>query len=151
MIQWAGMAKKAVKARRDEQTRESRTGFRRWVADQLRSGAGALHAIARRTDPPIEAAVHTHAAKTAQVLEAEFAKAEKMRQKKKAAPSAASGQTAVGVIQSAAGGTAVRNWVPTEGLAHCSQPWSGLQHYGYGPYTQSTLFNGMIHPFGTGA
>jgi hypothetical protein len=47
------------------------------------------------------------------------------------------GKTAVGVIQSAAGGTAVRNWVPTEGLAHCSQPWSGLQHYGYGPYTQS--------------
>lgn len=60
------------------------------------------------------------------------------------------GKTAVGVIQSAAGGTAVRNWVPTEGLSHCSQPWSGLQHYGYGPYTQSTLFNGMIHPFGTG-
>ena len=108
----------------------------------------------------------------------------------------------MGVIQSAAGGTAVRNWVPTEGLSHCSQPWSGLQHYGYGPYTQSvrnagepprhscecrrascradaddliiddlitddlitddliinaggaacvqTLYNGMIHPLGTG-
>jgi hypothetical protein len=40
--------------------------------------------------------------------------------------------------------------VPTEALSHCSQPWSGLQHYGYGPYTQSTLFDGMIHPFGTG-
>jgi hypothetical protein len=60
------------------------------------------------------------------------------------------GTSAVGVVQSAAGGTAVRNWVPTSGLAHCSQPWSGLQHYGYNPYTQSTLFNGMIHPFGTG-
>ena len=40
--------------------------------------------------------------------------------------------------------------VPAEGLARCSQPWSGLQHYGFGPYTQSTLFDGMIHPFGTG-
>ena len=40
--------------------------------------------------------------------------------------------------------------MPTEALSHCSQPWSGLQHYGYGPYTQSTLFDGMIHPFGTG-
>ena len=83
ILQWAGVAKKEVKSRRDAQTLVSRTGFRKWVAEQLRNGAGGLHALARRTEPPIEAAVHTHAAKTAQVLEAEFAKAEKMRQKKR--------------------------------------------------------------------
>lgn len=60
------------------------------------------------------------------------------------------GKVPVGVVQSAAGGTAVRNWVPEEALALCSQPWSGEQHYGSGPYTHSTLFNSMIHPFGTG-
>ena len=60
------------------------------------------------------------------------------------------GSTPVGIVQSAAGGTAVRNWVPTDGLARCSQPWAGQQPYGAGPYTHSTLFNGMIAPFGTG-
>jgi sialate O-acetylesterase len=49
--------------------------------------------------------------------------------------------TPIGVIQSAAGGTAVRNWIPESGLAACSQPWAGLQHYGSGPYTHSTLYN----------
>jgi hypothetical protein len=56
----------------------------------------------------------------------------------------------VGVVMSAAGGTAVRNWAPKEALAACSQPWSGLQPYGTGPYMHSVLFNGMIAPFGTG-
>eukprot|EP00039_Didymoeca_costata_P003111 m.65148 g.65148 ORF g.65148 m.65148 type:complete len:549 (-) comp11710_c0_seq2:227-1873(-) len=60
------------------------------------------------------------------------------------------GKVAVGVIQSAVGGTAVRNWVPEQELAACSQPWPGLEPYGYHPYTQSTLYNGMISPFGTG-
>ena len=60
------------------------------------------------------------------------------------------GNTAVGVLQSAVGGTAVRNWVPTRALASCSQPWSGEEKYGYHPYTHSTLYNGMIAPLGTG-
>eukprot|EP00035_Acanthoeca_spectabilis_P032117 m.17253 g.17253 ORF g.17253 m.17253 type:complete len:558 (+) comp5161_c0_seq1:35-1708(+) len=60
------------------------------------------------------------------------------------------GSVAVGVVESAVGGTAVRNWVPTEGLASCSQPWAGLQHYGWHPYTHSTLYNGMINALGTG-
>jgi sialate O-acetylesterase len=60
------------------------------------------------------------------------------------------GNTPIGVIQSAAGGTAVRNWIPEAGLSACSQPWAGLQKYGSGPYTHSTLYNSMIAPFGTG-
>ena len=60
------------------------------------------------------------------------------------------GNTPVGVVQSAVGGTAVRNWVPTRALASCSQPWSDPHHYGYHPYTHSTLYNGMVAPFGTG-
>eukprot|EP00936_MAST-01D_sp_MAST-1D-sp1_P001477 g1477.t1 len=60
------------------------------------------------------------------------------------------GGTPVGVLQSAVGGTAVRQWVPTEALARCSQPWAGLMHYGAGPYAASTHYNAMIAPFGTG-
>ena len=53
----------------------------------------------------------------------------------------------VGVVESAVGGTAVRNWVPTSALARCSQPW---EHDALNPYTHSTLYNGMISAFGTG-
>jgi sialate O-acetylesterase len=60
------------------------------------------------------------------------------------------GGTPVGAVQSAVGGTALRQWVPTEGLARCSQPWAGLMHYGAGPYAASTHYNAMIAPFGTG-
>jgi sialate O-acetylesterase len=42
------------------------------------------------------------------------------------------GKTPVGVVMSSAGGTGVRNWVPAEGLADCSQPWSGEMQYGPG-------------------
>ena len=60
------------------------------------------------------------------------------------------GQVPVGVIMSAAGGTAVRNWAPMEALAQCPQPYNSPHPYGIGPYEQSRLYNGMIAPFGTG-
>ena len=104
LIQWAGMAKQEVRSRRDAQTAESRNAFRKWVDEQLRTGAGALHAIARRTDPPIEAAVYTHAAKTQQVLEAEFAIA-KAKRDKKSAPR--SGQTVASASERGAHGGSV--------------------------------------------
>ena len=60
------------------------------------------------------------------------------------------GGTPVGAVQSAVGGTALRQWVPTVGLARCSQPWAGLMHYGAAPYAASTHYNAMVAPFGTG-
>ena len=38
--------------------------YSRWVDGQLRLGAGALHALTRRTEPPIEEAVYVHRAKS---------------------------------------------------------------------------------------
>ena len=38
------------------------------------------------------------------------------------------GAVPVGLVESAVGGTAVRNWVPTEALAMCPQPYNCEQH-----------------------
>jgi len=63
LILWAGEAKRACSARRDQQTAKAKQGFRKWTNDQLRLGAGALHALTKRVEPPIEAAVYIHRAK----------------------------------------------------------------------------------------
>lgn len=60
------------------------------------------------------------------------------------------GRQPVGVVQSAVGGTAVRNWVPMEALALCPQPYNSPDTYGTGPYMHSVLYNAMVHPFSTG-
>jgi len=60
------------------------------------------------------------------------------------------GSTPVGVIQSAVGGTAVRNWAPTKALAMCPQPYNSPDRYGTHPYEHAVLYNAMIAPFSTG-
>jgi hypothetical protein len=60
------------------------------------------------------------------------------------------GAVPVGLVESSVGGTAVRNWVPAEGLAACPQPYNSPAPYGTAPYLHSALFNGMIAPFSTG-
>lgn len=60
------------------------------------------------------------------------------------------GAVPVGLVEAAVGGTAVRNWVPTEALAMCPQPYNSPIPYGTGPYAHAELFNGMIAPFSTG-
>jgi sialate O-acetylesterase len=54
----------------------------------------------------------------------------------------------IGLIESCVGGTAIRNWVSTQALSLCPQPYT--PGYGETPYTHSQLFNGMIAGFGTG-
>lgn len=56
----------------------------------------------------------------------------------------------VGVVQSASGGTAVRNWAPVEALALCPQPYNSPAQYGTAPYMHAVLYNAMVHPFATG-
>eukprot|EP00040_Diaphanoeca_grandis_P000415 m.15371 g.15371 ORF g.15371 m.15371 type:complete len:549 (-) comp10546_c0_seq1:156-1802(-) len=60
------------------------------------------------------------------------------------------GKIPIGVVQSAAGGTAVRNWAPTEALAKCPQPYNSPAKYGVHPYEHAVLYNAMIHPFSIG-
>jgi hypothetical protein len=60
------------------------------------------------------------------------------------------GEVAVGVVQSASGGTAVRNWAPIEALAKCPQPYNSPDRYGTHPYEHAVLYNAMIHPLTTG-
>eukprot|EP00038_Savillea_parva_P031294 m.84665 g.84665 ORF g.84665 m.84665 type:complete len:592 (-) comp9603_c0_seq1:3750-5525(-) len=59
------------------------------------------------------------------------------------------GTVPIGVVQSASGGTAVRNWAPIEALAKCPQPYNSPDKYGTHPYMHAVLYNAMIHPFTT--
>jgi hypothetical protein len=61
-----------------------------------------------------------------------------------------SGAVPVGLVEAAVGGTAIRQWSPTEALARCPQPYNSPQPYGTAPYQHSTLYNAQIAPFGTG-
>ena len=56
----------------------------------------------------------------------------------------------VGAIQSAQGGTAIRNWCPNESLAECPQPSNNAGPGDHAAYNMAGLFNGMIAPFTTG-
>jgi sialate O-acetylesterase len=49
------------------------------------------------------------------------------------------GTVPVGVVQSASGGTAVRNWAPIEALAKCPQPYNSPAQYGTAPYVVAWL------------
>ena len=46
--QWAALARAALKARADDTSRASSAGWRKWVQEQLREGAGALHRFVER-------------------------------------------------------------------------------------------------------
>ena len=60
------------------------------------------------------------------------------------------GAVPVGLVESAVGGTAIRQWAPVEALARCPQPYNSPKPYGTAPYAHSTLYNAQIAPFGTG-
>ncbi len=57
MIKWAGQAKRELMELKGKQKTTAHTDYKRWVDSQLRSGAGTLHAITKRSDPPLEGAV----------------------------------------------------------------------------------------------
>ena len=64
MLKWASVAKIQIKEKIAEQTKESRAQYHRWVDSQLRLGAGALHALTKRTEEVGEEAVYIHRAKS---------------------------------------------------------------------------------------
>ena len=82
MIKCAGEIKIEVKANTSKASKESRESYHRWVDDELRRGAGALHRLTKRTDEPIEAAVYVHPAKSDEVVEAELKSAEDAKQRR---------------------------------------------------------------------
>ena len=61
-----------------------------------------------------------------------------------------SGKVPIGLVESAVGGTAIRQWSPVEALALCPQPYNSPKPYGTAPYQHSTLYNAQIAPYGTG-
>ena len=76
LIAWASEAKAQIKEKSADQTRETRAQYHRWVDSQLRLGAGALHALTKRTDEAIEKAVYVHRAKSPGLVAKETKRAE---------------------------------------------------------------------------
>ena len=56
----------------------------------------------------------------------------------------------IGAIESSVGGTAIRQWSPTNALARCPQPYTSPVPYGTAPYALSQHYNGMIAGLTTG-
>ena len=63
MLSWAFAANTELSKLKCEQKLRTKVAYDRWVDNQLRLGAGALHQLTKRTAPPIEEAVYIHAAK----------------------------------------------------------------------------------------
>jgi len=84
LLECASQAKAEVKNCKSAAAKASKEKWYRWVDDQLRCGAGALHKLAKKTEAPIEEAVYVHQAKPDDVVQRELRCAEVTRQLKKA-------------------------------------------------------------------
>ena len=80
LIQWASAAKAELKRLKNEENSKAKVAYERWVDDQLRLGAGALHAITKRVAPPIEEAAYIHRAKSPTTVKREKAVAKEKRE-----------------------------------------------------------------------
>ena len=71
LIEWASAAKAELKQLKDQGNSNAKVTYERWVDDQLRLGAGALHAFTKRVAPPIEEAAYIHRAKSPDTIRRE--------------------------------------------------------------------------------
>ena len=79
LLQWASEAKAEAIQLKTDFTSQSFINYRRWIGRQIEAGAGALHRITKRVEPPIEDAVYVHTAKLPDTLSEERKKADEMK------------------------------------------------------------------------
>lgn len=82
MLQCASEVNNEIKLRESRANKEAKHSYDRWIDDQLRMGAGALHRLTKRTDAPIEEAVYVHPPKTVAVIAQEKDAAQKAKEKR---------------------------------------------------------------------